>query len=114
MFSLEMSREQLAMRLLAIESFVDGQKIATGKLEDEEWSKLTMAASVLSQTDIRVDDNPSITVAEMNAKCRRLDNLGLVIIDYLQLMNGSGHNKGDSRVNIVSDISRSLKLWRRN
>ncbi len=110
MFSLEMSREQLAMRLLAIESFVDGQKIATGKLEDEEWSKLTMAASVLSQTDIRVDDNPSITVAEMNAKCRRLDNLGLVIIDYLQLMNGSGHNKGDSRVNIVSDISRSLKI----
>ena len=110
MFSLEMSREQLAMRLLAIESMVDGKNINTGKLTDEEWSKLSMAASSLSQTDIRVDDNPSITVADMNAKCRRLDNLGLVIIDYLQLMNGSGYGKGDSRVNVVSEISRSLKI----
>ena len=111
MFSLEMSREQLAMRLLAIESFVDGQKMATGKLTEEEWSKLCMASAALSQTDIRVDDNPAITVAEMNAKCRRLDNLGLVIIDYLQLMNGSGYGKGgDSRVNVVSEISRSLKI----
>jgi len=111
MFSLEMSREQLAMRLLSIESFVDGQKMATGKLTEDEWSKLCMASSALSQTDIRVDDNPSITVAEMNAKCRRLDNLGLVIIDYLQLMQGSGYGKGgDNRVNIVSDISRSLKI----
>ena len=111
MFSLEMSREQLAMRLLSIESFVDGQKMATGKLTDEEWTKLTMAASNLSQTDIRVDDNPSLTVADMNAKCRRLDNLGLVIVDYLQLMNGSGNGKsGDSRVNVVSDISRSMKI----
>ena len=111
MFSLEMSREQLAMRLLSIESFVDGQKMATGKLTEEEWTKLGMASSALSQTDIRVDDNPSITVAEMNAKLRRLDNLGLVIIDYLQLMNGSGYGKGgESRVNVVSDISRSLKI----
>lgn len=111
MFSLEMSKEQLAMRLLSIESFVDGQKMATGKLSEDEWTKLGMASAALSQTDIRVDDNPSITVAEMNAKCRRLDNLGLVIIDYLQLMNGSGYGKGgDSRVNIVSDISRSLKI----
>ena len=111
MFSLEMSREQLAMRLLSIESFVDGQKMATGKLTEEEWTKLGMASAALSQTDIRVDDNPSITVAEMNAKCRRLDNLGLVIIDYLQLMNGSGYGKGgDSRVNVVSEISRSLKI----
>ena len=111
MFSLEMSREQLAMRLLAIESFVDGKVINTGKLSEDEWNKLSMAASSLSQTDIRVDDNPSITVAEMNAKCRRLDNLGLIIIDYLQLMNGSGYGKGgDSRVNVVSDISRSLKI----
>ncbi len=111
MFSLEMSREQLAMRLLSIESFVDGQKMATGKLSEEEWTKLCMASAALSQTDIRVDDNPAITVAEMNAKCRRLDNLGLVIIDYLQLMNGSGYGKGgDSRVNVVSEISRSLKI----
>lgn len=111
MFSLEMSREQLAMRLLSIESFVDSQKMATGKLTEEEWTKLCMASTALSQTDIRVDDNPAITVAEMNAKCRRVENLGLVIIDYLQLMNGSGYGKGgDNRVNIVSDISRSLKI----
>ena len=111
MFSLEMSREQLAMRLLSIESFVDSQKMATGKLTKEEWTKLGMASYALSQTDIRVDDNASITVAEMNAKCRRVENLGLVIVDYLQLMNGSGYGKGgDSRVNVVSDISRSLKI----
>ncbi len=109
-FSLEMSREQLAMRLLSIESFVDGQKMATGKLTDDEWTKISMASGVLSQTDIRVDDNAAITVGEMNAKCRRLDNLGLVVIDYLQLMNGSGYGKGDSRVNVVSEISRSLKI----
>jgi len=110
-FSLEMSREQLASRLMSIESFVDGKKLLTGKLTNEEWNKLGMAAVSLSQTDIRVDDNPTITVADMNAKCRRLDNLGLVIVDYLQLMNGPGYSKGgDSRVNIVSEISRSLKI----
>ena len=110
-FNLEMSREQLAMRLLAIESCVDGQKMATGKLTEEEWAKLAMASTALAQTDIRIDDNPSITVAEMNAKCRRLDNLGMVVIDYLQLMSGSGYGKGgDSRVNVVSEISRSLKI----
>jgi len=111
MFSLEMSREQLAKRLLSIESFVDGQKLSTGKLSEDEWAKIGQAAVALSQTDIRVDDNASITVAEMNAKCRRLDNLGLVVVDYLQLMNGSGYGKGgDSRVNVVSDISRSMKI----
>ena len=111
LFSLEMSREQLAMRLLASESFVELQKLATGKLSEEEWTKLCMASAALSQTDIRIDDNPSITVAEMNAKCRRVENLGLVIIDYLQLMQGSGYGKNDgNRVNIVSDISRSLKI----
>ena len=110
-FSLEMSREQLAMRLMSMESFVDGKKLATGKLEDEEWTKLCMASSTLSQTDIRVDDNPSITVAEMNAKCRRLDNLGLVIIDYLQLMTGSGYGKNsENRVTVVGEISRALKI----
>ena len=111
LFSLEMSREQLAMRLLASESFVELQKLATGKLSEDEWTKLCMASAALSQTDIRIDDNPSITVAEMNAKCRRVENLGLVIIDYLQLMQGSGYGKSDgNRVNIVSDISRSLKI----
>ena len=110
-FSLEMSREQLAMRLLSGESFVDSQKLLTGKLADEEWGKLAMASASLSQTDIRVDDNPSITVAEMNAKLRRVDDLGLVIIDYLQLMTGSGYTKAsENRVQVVGEISRSLKI----
>ena len=111
-FNLEMSREQLVMRLLASESFVDSKKMATGKLSEEEWTKIGMGATSLSQTDIRIDDNPSITVAEMNAKCRRLDNLGLVVIDYLQLMTGSGYGKGggDNRVTVVGEISRALKI----
>ena len=110
-FNLEMSREQLAMRLLASESFVDSKKMATGKLSEDEWSKLCMASASLSQTDIRIDDNPSVTVAEINAKCRRLDNLGLVIIDYLQLMTGSGYGKSsDNRVQVVGEISRALKI----
>ena len=110
-FNLEMSREQLAMRLLASESFIDMQKLATGKLSDEEWGKLCMASAALSQTDIRIDDNPSVTVADINAKCRRLDNLGLVVIDYLQLMQGSGYGKAsDNRVTVVGEISRSLKI----
>ena len=110
-FNLEMSREQLAMRLLSGESFVDSAKMQTGKLTDEEWGKLAMASAALSQTDIRIDDNPSITVAGMNAKLRRVEDLGLVIIDYLQLMTGSGYGKqSDNRVQIVGDISRSLKI----
>ena len=110
-FSLEMSREQLAMRLLSGESFVDSQKMATGKLSEDEWEKLGMASVALSQTDIRVDDNPSITVAEMNAMCRRVDNLGLIVIDYLQLMTGSGYGKtSENRVQAVGEISRALKI----
>ena len=110
-FNLEMSREQLAMRLLAIESFVELQKLATGKLSEEEWTKLCMASAALSQTDIRIDDNPTVTVADINAKCRRVENLGLVIIDYLQLMQGSGYGKNnDNRVVVVGEISRSLKI----
>ena len=110
-FNLEMSREQLVMRLLANESFVELQKLATGKLAEEEWNKLAFASASLTQTDIRIDDNPSVTVADISAKCRRLDNLGLVIIDYLQLMQGSGYGKNsENRVTVVGDISRSLKI----
>ena len=112
-FNLEMSREQLALRLLASEGFLELQKLATGKLSEEEWNKLCMASAALSQTDIRIDDNPTVTVADINAACRRLDNLGLVIIDYLQLMNGSGYGKGsggENRVTVVGEISRSLKI----
>ena len=110
-FNLEMSREQLALRLLASEGFIDMQKLTTGKLSEEEWSKLCMASSSLSQSDIRIDDNPSVTVADINAKCRRLDNLGLVVIDYLQLMQGSGYGRNsDNRVTVVGEISRALKI----
>ena len=109
-FSLEMSQDQLASRLLSNESFVDSQLLMTGKLSEEEWGKLGLAAYALSQTDIRVDDNPSITVTEMIAKCRRLDNLALVIIDYLQLMTSATGKVSDNRVTAVSEISRSLKI----
>lgn len=111
-FSLEMSKEQLATRLLSNESFVELGKLLTGQLELDDWNKISLASSALAQTDIRIDDNPSITVAEMNAKCRRMDNLALVIIDYLQLMTSAGmrSSNGENRQQIVSDISRSLKI----
>ena len=111
-FNLEMSREQIAMRLLASESFIELQKLATGKLSEEEWNKLCISSAALSQTDIRIDDNPTVTVADLSAKCRRLDNLGLIVIDYLQLMTGSGYGKGggENRVQVVSEISRALKI----
>jgi replicative DNA helicase len=111
-FNLEMSREQIAMRLLSSESFIELQKLATGKLSEEEWNKLCMSSAALSQTDIRVDDNPTVTVADMTAKCRRLDNLGLIIIDYLQLMSTPNSGKGglDNRVQVVSEMSRGLKV----
>ena len=109
-FNLEMSKEQLASRLLSNESFVDSQLLLTGKLSEEEWEKLGLAAASLSQTDIRIDDNPSITVTEMNAKCRRLDNLGLVIIDYLQLMTSATGKVNENRVTAVGEISRALKI----
>ena len=110
-FNLEMSREQLAMRLLASEGFVELQKLATGKLSEDEWSKLCMASAALSQTDIRIDDNPMLSVADMNAKCRRIDSLGLVVIDYLQLMtSASGGRSGENRQQVVSEMSRMLKV----
>ena len=111
-FSLEMSREQLAMRLISQESFVDNKKLVTGQLDDEDWGKIAAASASLNQTQILIDDNPMLSVADMNAKCRRVDNLGLVVIDYLQLMTSAGGNTrpGDNRQQIVSDISRSLKI----
>ena len=111
-FSLEMSREQLVTRLLSNESFVDHKKLTTGKLSVDEWSKIGIASAALAQTDIRVDDNPSISVAEMNAKCRRIDDLALVVIDYLQLMTSAGNKSGggENRQQVVSDISRALKI----
>ena len=111
-FSLEMSREQLAMRLISSESFVDNKKLVTGKLGSEDWDKIASASAALNQTQILIDDNPSLSVADMLAKCRRVDDLGLVVIDYLQLMTSAGgpQRSGDNRQQVVSDISRALKI----
>lgn len=112
-FSLEMSREQLVTRLLSRASLVPSQNLLTGQLSDQQWRNIGDAAQILSATDVRIDDNPTLTVADMNAQCRRVPNLDLVIIDYLQLMQsaGSGHNwSNESRTQAVSDISRMLKI----
>ncbi len=112
-FSLEMSREQLVMRLISSESFIPSQKLMTGQLEEEDWEKLTLACRSLNNTSILIDDNPMLSVADMNAKCRRVENLGLVVIDYLQLMTSSGGKQNyssESRQQVVSDISRALKI----
>ena len=112
-FSLEMSREQLVLRLLSRAALVPLQNLLTGQLTDQQWRSVADAAQTLSATDIRIDDNPTLSVADMNAQCRRLNNLGMVCIDYLQLMqsSGSGHNwSNESRTQAVSDISRMLKI----
>ena len=111
-FSLEMSREQLVTRLIASEGLVENQRLITGNLRESDWQRIAEAASALSCMDIRIDDNPLLTVADMNAKCRRLENLGLVVIDYLQLMTSAGGKgySGENRQQAVSDISRMLKI----
>ena len=111
-FSLEMSREQLAMRLISNEAFVDNKKLVTGRLSEDDWDKVAAAAAALNQTRIYIDDNPTLSVADMNAKCRRVENLGLVVIDYLQLMQSAGGRQysGENRQQVVSDISRALKI----
>ena len=111
-FSLEMSREQLVTRLIAAEGLVENTRLTTGNLRESDWQRIAEAASSLSRMDIRIDDNPLLTVADMNAKCRRLENLGLVVIDYLQLMTSAGGKgyAGENRQQAVSDISRMLKI----
>ena len=113
-YSLEMSRDQLAMRLLSGESFVNGKKLMTGRLSQEDWSKLAAAAASISRTKLWIGDNPTLTVSEMNAQCRRLgSDLGLVIIDYLQLMTSagvSGSIANQNRTQVVGEISRFLKI----
>lgn len=112
-FSLEMSRQELALRLLSAESHIDSQKLLRGRLTPEEWTLLAEAAASLSRLDIRIDDNSSITVTDMGAECRRIGDLGLILVDYLQLMQsaGSGHSwSNESRTQAVSDISRMMKV----
>jgi replicative DNA helicase len=110
-FSLEMGADQLVMRMLCSEGNIDAQVLRTGTLEDEDWRKLTMAMGSLSNSGVYIDDTPGIRVNEIRAKCRRLaqeNGLGMILIDYLQLIQGSG-KPGENRQQEVSEISRSLK-----
>ena len=111
-FSLEMSKEQMVNRILCSEAMVDSNKVRTGKLEEDDWTKLAEAIGPLSEAEIYIDDTPGISVMEIRAKCRKLKlekNIGMVVIDYLQLVQGSNKRNG-SREQEISEISRSLKI----
>lgn len=113
-FSLEMSKEQLSQRLLCSEALIDAHRLRIGDINEDEWVKLARAMGPLSEAPIYIDDTPSISITEMRAKCRRLKlehNLGLIVIDYLQLMQGKGST--ESRQQEISEISRSLKALAR-
>ena len=112
-FSLEMSKEQLVNRILCSEAKVDSNKVRTGKLDEEDWGKLAEAIGPLSEAGIYIDDTPGISIMEIRTKCRKLKlekNIGLVVIDYLQLIVGSNRRSGGSREQEISEISRSLKI----
>jgi replicative DNA helicase len=110
-FSMEMPGEQLAMRMMSSLGRIDQHRVRTGKLEDDEWPRMTSAMSILAETKLFIDDTPAMTPIEVRARCRRLarehGQLGLVVLDYLQLMQGSGSS--ENRVGEISEISRSLK-----
>lgn len=111
-FSLEMSKEQMVNRILCSEAMVDSNKVRTGKIDDEDWTKLAEASGILSESKIFIDDTPGISIMEIRAKCRKLkleQDIGLVVIDYLQLVQGTG-KRGASREQEISEISRSLKI----
>ena len=114
-FSLEMSKEQLVNRLFSLESRVDAQALRTGNLSDADWEKLVEGAGIIGDSELIIDDTPGISISELRSKCRKYKlehDLKLVIIDYLQLMTGSGRST-DSRQQEISDISRSLKALAR-
>ena len=112
-FGLEMSKEQLVNRLFSLESKVDAQVLRNGRLEDSDWERLIESAEIIGNSNLIIDDTPSISIAELRSKCRKYKmemNLGVIIIDYLQLMSGSSGGKSStSRQQEISDISRSLK-----
>lgn len=113
-FSLEMSKDQLVKRIISMNSKVDSQAIRSGELKDEDWLKLVESARMIGNSNLIIDDTPGISVSELRSKCRKFkleNNLGLVIIDYLQLMSGS--KKSESRQQEISEISRSLKALAR-
>ena len=112
-FSLEMSKDQLVNRMLCSEAMVDSNKVRTGKLDEEDWVKLAEAIGPLSEAGIYIDDTPGISIMEIRTKCRKLKmekDIGLVVIDYLQLIAGSNRRSGGSREQEISEISRSLKI----
>ncbi len=109
-FSLEMSKEQLALRLLSSEAYVDSKKLQTGMLNKEDWQKLSGATATISRTKLYIDDNSVITVSDMNAQCRRIQDLGLVVVDYLQLMTSATGESSENRIQAVAEISRMLKI----
>lgn len=111
-FSLEMAKEQMANRILCSEAMVDSNKVRTGKIDDDEWAKLAAASGELSEAGIYIDDTPGISIMEIRAKCRKMKlekNIGLVVVDYLQLVQGS-NKRGASREQEIAEISRSLKI----
>ncbi len=116
MFSLEMSREQFVNRLFSMEARVDSQHIRTGNLSDAEWESLIESAGIIGKSNLIIDDTPGISIAELRSKCRKYKleyDLKMVVIDYLQLMSGSGGRNSDSRQQEISEISRSLKALAR-
>ena len=113
LFSLEMSKEQMVNRILCSEAMVDSNKVRTGKIDDDDWIKLADTMGDLSEAPIYIDDTPGISINEIRAKCRKLKlekNIGLVVIDYLQLVQGSSKRAQGSREQEISEISRSLKI----
>ena len=115
-FSLEMSKEQLVNRMLAMESNVDSQKLRTGNLTDSDWDAIVEGIGVIGNSKLVIDDTPGISISELRSKCRKYkleQNLGVIFIDYLQLMSGSGGKSSESRQQEISEISRSLKALAR-
>ena len=115
-FSLEMSKEQLVNRMLAMESNVDSQKLRTGNLTDSDWDAIVEGIGVIGNSKLVIDDTPGISITELRSKCRKMkleQGLSMIIIDYLQLMSGSGGKSSESRQQEISEISRSLKALAR-
>ena len=115
-FSLEMSKEQLVNRMLSMESNVDSQKLRTGTLTDSDWDAVVEGVGVIGSSKLIIDDTPGISITELRSKCRKAKlehGIGIVIIDYLQLMTGSGGKGSDNRQQEISEISRSLKALAR-
>ena len=112
-FNLEMSKDQLVNRMLCMEAMVDSNKVMTGKLDEDDWSKLAGVVGPMSDAGIYIDDTPGISITEIRTKCRKLKmekDIGLIVIDYIQLIQGSGSRKNGSREQEIAEISRSLKI----